>query len=227
MSDIDFINIVNAIRKIAAPKKTNNMLFGKIVSVSPLKIKTAGNLELDSKLLYLGQMCRPHKITMPHTHLINALLTEQSKGIITTGINAGVATDVSQSGSYDVKTQNVVRNDVKGTNERTLITTPQTPDLGGAALEMKIDISGSPVAAPQGNTVASTTDLSQFTVNDNKHTHIVPEHSTQDVHFPGTDYVDTVEIEIYPRLKIGDTVLMFAMNDGQMYYVAERIEEAL
>lgn len=226
MSDIDIIRLLNIIKGIATPKKSNNMIFGEITSIDPIKVKINNNLELSGKSLYLGQMCRPHKITMPHTHLINALMTEGSKGIITTQIISGVATDVAQTGSYDIKTQNIVRNDIKGTNERTLITSPQTPDLGGASLGMSIDISGSPVAAPQGNAVVSTTDLSQFTVNDSKHTHIVPEHTTQDVHFPGTDYEDTVEIEIYPRLKIGDIVLMFAMNDNQTYYIAERVEEA-
>lgn len=226
MSDIDIIKLLNIIKGIAAPKKSNNMVFGEITSIDPIKVKINNSLELSGKSLYLGQMCRPHKITMPHTHLINALMTEASKGIITTQIVSGVATDVAQVGSYDIKTQNIVKNDIKGTNERTLITTPQTPNLGGASLGMSIDISGSPVAAPQGNAVASTTDLSQFTVSDSGHTHIVPEHTTQDVHFPGTDYEDTVEIEIYPRLKVGDIVLMFAMNDNQTYYIAERVEEA-
>lgn len=225
MSEIDYMNLVSIIKKIAQPKKTNNMVFGKVSSISPLKITINNNIELSGKMLYLGQMCRPHKITMPHKHLINALTTEAAKGIITTQIIAGAATDVAQVGNYDVKTQEVVRNDIKGTNERTLITTPQTPDLGGATLGMNINITGSAVAAPQGNAVSATTDLSEFTVSDSGHIHIVPEHETQDVHFPSTDYEDSVEIEIYPRLKVGDIVLMFAMNDNQMYYVAERIEE--
>ena len=37
-NDIDVINIVNSIRKIASPKKTNNMVFGKVVKIDPLEI---------------------------------------------------------------------------------------------------------------------------------------------------------------------------------------------
>ena len=227
MSDIAMINIVNSIRRLATPKKTNNMVFGEVKSIDPLKIDIGDNIILSDKFLYLGQMCRPHKVTIPHTHLINALETEKTKAIKTTSISAGTSVDVPQkNGKYDEKTQEIKRNDDEGTNERTLKTqTKGGIDLGGAGLSMSINVAGSAVTTSGGaGTVTTTTDLSTFSVSDDGHEHIIPEHTTQDVHFPDTDYEDSVEIEMYPRLKVGDIVLMFAMNDNQCYYVAERVE---
>ena len=230
-SDIAMIDIVNTIREMTAPKKTNNMIFGEVKSIDPLKIDIGNNIVLSEKFLYLGQMCRPHKVTIPHKHLINAIESGKTKAITTTAISAGVATNVPQkTGTYDVKTQEVKRNDDEGTNERTLKTeTKSGIDLGGATLSMSIDVTGSITTgtSPSGATsgaVTKTTDLSTFTPSDSGHEHIIPEHETQDVHFPNTDYEDSVEIEMYPRLKVGDIVLMFAMNDNQLYYVAERVE---
>lgn len=226
-ADTDVIGIMNAIRRIATPKKKNDMIYGEVKSIDPLEVDIGNNIVLTKEFLFLGQNCRPHKVTIPHTHLVNALMSETTKAINTTSISAGVSTDVPQTtGTYDVKTQEIKRNDEKGTNERTLKTeTKSNVDLGGATLAMSIDVSTSPVSTSGGSgTVTKTIDLSTFTPTDNGHQHIIPEHTTQDVHFPNTDYEDSVEIEIYPRLKVGDIVLMFAFNDCQCYYIAERIE---
>lgn len=233
MSDIDTQRIIRALRKLFPQDTRNNMIVGEVNSINPLKIDIGNNVILTSEFLILGQNCRPHRVTIPHTHLVNALMSEQTKAIITTGISAGVATDVPQTtGTYDINTQKITRNEEKGTNERELKTeTKSNVDLGGATLKMKIDVAGSAVTGSSVSggavtaAVATTTDLSTFTPTDNGHQHIIPEHSTQDVHFPGTDYEDAVEMEIYPRLKVGDKVLMFAFNNFQMYYVAERIED--
>ena len=228
MNDIAMINLLNTIKKISARPKRNNMIFGEVKNINPLKIDIGDNIVLSGKFLYLGQMCRPHKVTIPHKHLINALESEKTKAINTTSISAGVSADTQQTtGTYGVKTQEITRNDDEGIDERELQTETKTNvDLGGATLNMKINVSASPVSTSNGaGTVVSTIDSSTFTVNDNGHEHIIPEHETQDVHFPNTDYEECVIIEIYPRLKVGDIVLMFAMNDGQMYYVAERVEE--
>ncbi len=228
MSDIDTQRIIRALRKLFPQDTRNNMIVGEVNSINPLKIDIGNNVILTSEFLILGQMCRPHKVTIPHSHLVNAFMSEKTKGINTTGISAGVSTDVPQkTGTYDIKTQKITRNEEKGTNERELKTeTKSNVDLGGATLKMKIDVTGSAVAGSLGGgSVTGTVDLSTFTTTDNGHQHIIPEHSTQDVHFPGTDYEDAVEMEIYPRLKVGDKVLMFAFNNFQMYYVAERIEE--
>lgn len=234
--DLDATRLINAILKLTnKSNQPDTMIFGKVTSIDPLKIDIGHNIIIDDKHLFLSQMCRPHKVTIPHDHLINAFLTESTKAINTTSITAGTAVTIPQlTGQYDIKTQEIKRNDDEGTNERTLKTEKKVAvDLGGASLAMKIDVTGSKVdgaSIPTGlpliqGAVSTTTDLSTFTVTDNKHTHIVPEHKTQDVHFPGTDYKDSVEIEIYPRLKVDDKVLMFAFNNFQMYYVAERIEE--
>lgn len=71
MNDIDSIRIVNAIKRLSYRNQPNNMIFGKVVSVSPLKIDIGNNVVLTKRFLYLGQMCRPFKVTIPHTHKYN------------------------------------------------------------------------------------------------------------------------------------------------------------
>lgn len=112
-----------------------------------------------------------------------------------------------------------------GTNTSDLNTETQSKvDLDGATLAMNINVAGSPIAGSLGSgTVTSTLDLSTFTPTDDGHQHIVPEHETQDVHFPATETENSVEIEIYPRLAVGDVVLLFAFNNFQRWYVAERL----
>lgn len=57
------------------------------------------------------------------------------------------------------------------------------------------------------------------------HNHEIKEQVTENVHKDGSDYEKCVVIEIEPKLKKGDVVLLFAFNNYQMYYVAERLEE--
>lgn len=227
--DMNAIRMFNLMRKMNQKKNIDNMIIGTVNKIDPLEVDAGNGLILSSEFLFLGQMCRPHKVTIPHSHQINAFESKITKAINTKSISAGVATDVPQkTGSYDVKTQDIKRNDEKGIDERTLKTeTKSGIDLGGASLSMSVNVTGSPIAGSLGaGTVTSTIDSSTFTVNDSGHKHIIPEHSTQDVHFPKTEYEESVTIEIYPRLKVGDKVLMFAMNNYNMYYIAERIEEA-
>ena len=226
--DMNAMRMFNLMRKMNQKKNIDNMIIGTVNKIDPLEVDAGNGLILSSEFLFLGQMCRPHKVTIPHNHQINAFESGITKSINTKSISAGVATDVPQkTGSYDVKTQEIKRNDEKGIDERTLKTeTKSGIDLGGASLSMSVNVTGSPIAGSLGaGTVTSTIDLSTFSVTDNGHKHIIPEHSTQDVHFPKTDYEEYVTIEIYPRLKVGDKVLMFAMNNYNMYYIAERIEE--
>ena len=226
--DMNAMRMFNLMRKMNQKKNIDNMIIGTVNKIDPLEVDAGNGLILSSEFLFLGQMCRPHKVTIPHSHQINAFESGITKSINTKSISAGVATDVPQkTGSYDVKTQEIKRNDEKGIDERTLKTeTKSGVDLGGASLSMAINVATSPVSTSGGaGTVTSTVDLSTFTVNDSGHKHIIPEHFTQDVHFPKTEYEKSVTIEIYPRLKVGDKVLMFAMNNYNMYYIAERIEE--
>lgn len=229
MSDeMNAIRMLNILRDVNKPKFKDNMLIGQVTKIDPLEVDVGNGLILSKEFLFLGQMCRPHKVTIPHNHQINAFESEMTKSINTNSISAGVATTVPQNnGTYIVKTQDINRNDDRGIDERTLKTeTKSGIDLGGASLSMSVNVTGSPIAGSLGaGTVTSTIDLSTFSVTDNGHKHVIPEHSTQDVHFPQTDYEKSVTIEIYPRLKVGDKVLLFAMNNFQMYYIAERIEE--
>lgn len=232
--ELDAERLVSMIMKLTSRKNhPDTMTFGIVTSINPLKVDIGNNIIIDDKHLFLGQMCRPHKVTIPHSHLVDTFLSDSSRAINTKSISAGTSTDEPQNtASYDVKTQEITRNDDEGTNERELKTeTKSNVDLGGATFKMKVDVAGSSVTGSSVSggavtaSVASTVDKSTFTVTDDKHLHIIPEHETQDVHFPGTDYEDSVEIEIYPRLKVNDKVLMFAFNNFQLYYVAERIEE--
>ena len=226
--DMNAMRMFNLMRKMNQKKNIDNMIIGTVNKIDPLEVDAGNGLILSSEFLFLGQMCRPHKVTIPHSHQINAFESGITKSINTTSISAGVATDVPQkTGSYDVKTQEIKRNDNKGIDERTLKTEKKLGiDLGGASLAMNVNVATSSVSTSGGaGTVTSTVDLSTFTVNDSGHKHIIPEHFTQDVHFPKTEYEEYVTIEIYPRLKVGDKVLMFAMNNYNMYYIAERIEE--
>lgn len=155
MNDINGIRLVNAIRNVTYKKESNNMIFGEVISVSPLKIDIGNNVILTKKFLYLGQMCRPHKVTIPHTHKYN------------------------------------------GSTESTSLATTAT--VGSSA------------------TVG--------VIQPNPHSHSISNQETENVHGQGNDYDKSVTIEIYPTLDKGDIVLMFAMNNNQMYYVAERVEK--
>lgn len=166
-NDIDMINIVNSIKKITKPKKTNNMIFGEVKKVDPLEIDIGDGVILSGKFLYLGQMCRPHKVKIPHTHQYNGK-TEDAKAVSASVVEAELPH--------------------KGAN---ITTTGQ----------------------------ATTTVTEGY-----GHQHDIKEQVTEDVHKQGTDYEESVTLEIEPKLAVGDIVLMFAMNDNQCYYVAERVE---
>ena len=57
------------------------------------------------------------------------------------------------------------------------------------------------------------------------HKHQILQQVTEDLHEGTGGYSQPdVTLEIEPKLKVGDRVLLFSFNDGQKYYVAERIE---
>jgi len=156
VSSNDVIRMVNAIRSVSRVPRQDTMIYGVVVSTEPLKIDIGHDIILTEDFLFLGQMCRPHKVKIPHTHKIN-----QSTEYSSTGITA------------------------------------------------------------------ETIDGTEVVVTDPSHNHSIRDKETDDVHKDGcgTDYEEYVVIEIHPKLKIGDKVLMFAFNNFQMYYVAERMEE--
>ena len=162
--DIEMLNFAKSIKRISngSSKPKDNMIFGKVTKIKPLNIDIGGNIILTEDFLFLGQMCRPHKVKIPHTHEYNG--TTENSGA------SGVATGVTNKGDLTI------------TGQVTVLET-------------------------------------------NGHNHKIKEQVTEDVHKSNTTYEKYVTIEIEPKLKVGDTVLMFAMNNLQMYYVAERIEK--
>ena len=162
--DIEAQNFINAIKKMVKQNKPNTMIYGIVKTVDPLSIDIGNGIVLPKEFLFLGQMCRPHKVKIPHTHQYNGE-TEYSSA-------SSVATDPTLTNKGDL-----------------------TFSGQGSLTEVK------------------------------GHKHDIKEQVTEDVHKEGTDFEEYVTIEIEPKLKKGDTVLMFAFNDYQKYYVAERIEE--
>lgn len=72
MNDIAMNKLVNLIKKMNDTSNSpDTMVFGTVKSISPLKIDIGNNVILTEEFLFLGQMCRPHKVTIPHTHKIN------------------------------------------------------------------------------------------------------------------------------------------------------------
>jgi len=127
--------------------KGDGMTFGTVQTLNPLSIKIDNmNFVLPEEFFFLGQWCRPFRVTMPHKH------------------------------EYNGKT--------------------------------KIAAGPSP------------------------HEHEIEEQITENLHEKKDESSDTgykqdyVEVEIIPKLKEGDRVLLFAFNGGQKYYVAERIEKS-
>lgn len=159
MNDSTMNRFVNVMKNIA--NKTNQpdtMIFGEVKELDPIKIDIGNNIILTEEFLFLGQMCRPHKVKIPHTHEYNGK-TEYAKA------------------------------------------------------------SGAP-----GMVVTTTGQATTTVVETQGHKHDIKDQVTEDVHKSGSDYEKSVTIEIEPKLKVGDKVLMFAFNNYQMYYVAERIE---
>ena len=74
--DIDMINIVNTIKKMSeTSNRPDTMVFGTVVKTSPLEIDIGNEIVLTEKFLFLGQMCRPHKVKIPHTHIVDTHFT--------------------------------------------------------------------------------------------------------------------------------------------------------
>ena len=71
-------------------------------------------------------------------------------------------------------------------------------------------------------------DNPETTVNP-PHIHLIEEQVTEDLHTPinpTTMYnQEYVIIDIYPPLSVGDRVIMLRSNDGQKYYILERVEQ--
>lgn len=157
----DAITLLDIIQKISDKSNSpDTMIIGEIIKLDPLQIDIGHNMIIYDEQIFLGQMCRPHKVKIPHTHQYNG-----NTELAETGITATTTATVSAS---------------------------STPGV--------------------------------VTIIDLKHQHDIKEQVTEDVHKEGTDYEESVTLEIEPKLKVGDKVLIFAFNNYQTFYVAERIE---
>lgn len=81
---------------------------------------------------------------------------------------------------------------------------------------------GAMVAGTNFVNVTITGDAAVTNVTDS-HSHEIKEQVTEDVHKTQDKNEKYVTIEMYPPLHKSDVVLMFAFNDFQKYYVAERV----
>lgn len=187
MNDNAIIEIANAIRRMTKESNQDTMIYGTVESIDPLKIRISEKIVLTEKFLFLGQMCRPYKVKIPHKHQINGT-TEFTKAI-----------SGEQEGTVHVTQYDEDTGEETGEEDEAVA-------LGGA--EILYEGSGTlEIVEPQG------------------HKHVLDRVTTEDVHKKDTDYEKYVVIEIEPKLKEGDKVLMFAFNNYQMFYVAERIEK--
>ena len=204
--------IVDIIKKMCAPQRRDNMVFGKVTKLDPLEIDT-GTMRLTSEFLFLGQMCRPHRVTIPHTHIVDTHFTEKSPSIgsVGAGMIAGTVFEQAQSAAAKAKMNAYTTLNDDGSERQEQIS---DADLGRGSVSTSIVVTGQAAVADDS-----------VTITDNGHTHIIGRQITKDVHFPRSDYEESVTIEIEPKLAVGDRVLLFAMNDFQKWYVAERLED--
>ena len=211
--DIEAQNFINAIKKMVKQNKPNTMIYGTVKTVDPLSIDIGNGIVLPKEFLFLGQMCRPHKVKMPHTHILDTHFTETSPsvGSIGAGIIAGKAFEQTQK---TIAESTMVTYKTLDENGNEVTNTISKKNLGRSSIQTSIKVGGQ----------ATIVDDSVM-ITDSEHKHIINKQITKDVHFPKSDYEECVILEIEPKLKVGDTVLMFAFNDYQKYYVAERIEE--
>lgn len=146
MSSNSLHSMLNSLSKLSQTQmpKGNGMTFGIIKSLRPLSVRVDNhNFDLPEEFFFLGQMVRPHKVTIPHKHEYNG--------------------------------------------------------------ETELANDGGQGASP--------------------HKHDILKQVTEDLHEGTGGYSQPhVTLEIEPKLKVGDRVLLFSFNDGQKYYVAERIE---
>ena len=211
--DIEAQNFINAIKKMVKQNKPNTMIYGIVKTVDPLSIDIGNGIVLPKEFLFLGQMCRPHKVKIPHTHILDTHFTEMSPsvGSIGAGTIAGTAFEQTQKALAE---STMVTYKTLDENGNEVTNTISKKNLGRSSIQTSIEVGGQ----------ATIIDDSVM-ITDSEHKHIINKQITKDVHFPKSDYEECVILEIEPKLKVGDTVLMFAFNDYQKYYVAERIEE--
>lgn len=83
-----------------------------------------------------------------------------------------------------------------------------------------------PVTVQEGGADITFVGEGELTVTELQgHCHVIKKQTTDNVHKSGTAYAKSVTIEIEPKLKAGDRVLLFAFNNFRKFYIAERLED--
>lgn len=228
LTAIRLIELIKNVARKTARNSSADMVIAEVTSLDPLEVDIGNNTRLTEEFLFLGQMCRPHKVTIPHTHIVDAMLSEKSPSLnsYTNVIAANVPVEVpavpepvnystyQNNGREDAAENGSVGDWKEGTGEEKQNT---VSDLTNGS---KVSFSGSAAGAQ------APTFSGKLQVDDKKHVHIIGRHTTLDVHFPHGENEECVTLEIYPKLKVGDKVLGFFFNSHQRLYIAERIEEA-
>lgn len=218
MSEKDFVRLATAIRGLNRTKKRDNLVIGTVASVEPLEIDIGNNVVLTEEFLILGQNCRPHLVTIPHTHIVDTHFTEVSPSIGSHVSGAmsdpGGAQELAldQAAAAKMNAYTTLKDEGSDRDGDEVQNQISDKDLGRGKLTNSITVGGQATVA---------TDLVK--IDDSGHKHIVPRQTTKDAHFPQSEYEGGITICIEPRLSKGDSVILFAFNDFQMWYVAERV----
>lgn len=223
MDSNSLIRLYKTIKDISAQEQKDNLVIGTVTSVNPLRIDIGHNIILNEDFLWLGQMCRPHRVTIPHTHIVDTHFTQNSKAIGNHVAGTMPPTISAQEQQYNAQAKSAM------TAYTTLIDSDPNESLIGTEKQNQIsesDLGRGSIQKQLTVTGQATVAQDQLTITDNGHKHIIDRQITKDVHYPKSDFETGVTLCIEPSLSIGDRVLMFAFNNWQMYYVAERIESA-
>lgn len=110
--------IVEAIREMLSKEPEDNLLFGTIESVSPLKVRLNDKIVLNENMLILGHALKPIKVKMPHSHEYSG------KVEMTKAVSGPFQEDEYTKTTYDDKTGKE-------------ISTPVTVPEGGAEIQFE------------------------------------------------------------------------------------------
>ena len=223
MSNV-FNKLVGSLKSLQEPAR-DGIVFGTVVTVSPLSINVGEGIVLPAEFFWLGQMCRPHKVTIPHTHLMRSFSLGQH--------NHAYSEDTETAGDHEHKYGgDTGKNGLHGHNNdphRHLLK-PENAYVGmegwteyNADESTGISSDGEHSHSYSGIAVINGSHKHRYAGNVGN-TEIGFTASAQHRISSDTVSEDCVVLEIHPKLKPGDVVVLLPFNDGQLYYVAERIE---
>ena len=166
--DIEAQNFINAIKKMVKQNKPNTMIYGIVKTVDPLSIDIGNGIVLPKEFLFLGQMCRPHKVKIPHTHILDTHFTEMSPsvGSIGAGTIAGTAFEQTQKA---IAESTMVTYKTLDENGNEVTNTISKKNLGRSSIQTSIEVGGQ----------ATIVDDSVM-ITDSEHKHIINKQITKD-----------------------------------------------